>query len=97
RSLITTLWSVDDAATAQLMTYFYEGLSENLPKDIALQQAKLRLLEEENMPPFYWAAPIAVGDMRPIRESFWMYGVMGGLVILLLMGMFFYRRRSLRR
>jgi CHAT domain-containing protein len=91
RSLVTTLWSVDDAATAQLMTYFYEGLAEKLPKDIALQRAKLRLLEEENVGPFYWAAPIAVGDMRPIRSwNWWYWVVLIGLI--LLVGGWMYQR-----
>lgn len=93
RSLVTTLWAVDDKATAQLMAYFYEGLAANLPKDIALQQAKLRLLEEENVAPFYWGAPIAIGDMKPLRSSktrYWGIGI--GFLIMLAIG-FIYRKR----
>lgn len=93
RSLITTLWSVDDKATAQLMGYFYEGLAENLPKDIALQQAKLRLLEEENLPPFYWGAAIAVGDMRPLQTSkSWLWGIAS--LIVLIVGFAYWRRKK---
>ena len=67
RSLVTTLWQVDDARTAELMRYLYEGLEQGLAKDVALQQAKIRLMEEKDLAPFFWAAPIATGDMRPVQ------------------------------
>lgn len=96
RSLVTTLWSVNDAATAQLMTYFYEGLEENLPKDIALQKARLRLLEEENSPPFFWGAPIAVGDMSPIEKTDWYKAVFVSLLGILIGLIIFFRRKARR-
>ena len=48
RSLLATLWSVDDASSAQITQLFLENLKEGLPKNVALQQAKKTFLETAN-------------------------------------------------
>ena len=76
-STITSLWSVDDAQTARLMSLFYDNLKEGMPKDEALHQAKLTYLEQEDkIAPYFWAGFIPSGDMRPIyalqsKAGFW--------------------------
>lgn len=64
RSTLATLWSVNDRATAELMSDFYHELSDNnLPKAEAVRQAQLSLL---NNPwyrhPFYWAPYVLLGN-----------------------------------
>ena len=64
RSTLATLWSVNDRATAELMSDFYHELSdEHLPKAEAVRQAQLSLL---NNPwyrhPFYWAPYVLLGN-----------------------------------
>jgi tetratricopeptide (TPR) repeat protein len=45
RTVVASLWSVDDAATQKLMTRFYENLwQKKLPKLEALRQAQLSIL-----------------------------------------------------
>ena len=47
KTAVTSLWSVDDAATRVLMTEFYRNLWEKkLPKLEALRQAQLRMLRD---------------------------------------------------
>jgi len=47
RTVVTSLWSVDDAATQKLMTRFYENFwQKKLPKLEALRQAQLSILYE---------------------------------------------------
>lgn len=54
RSIVASLWSVDDQATATLMEAFYENLS-NQNKQEALRLAQLKT--RKAFPhPFYWAA-----------------------------------------
>lgn len=61
RSLIVSLWSVDDAATSEFFKYFYENLKEKkMPKASALRDAKLKLMKEKKYP-FYWAPFILIG------------------------------------
>lgn len=54
RSIVASLWSVDDRATAELMGAFYENL-RTLRKDEALRQAQSAT--RRTFPhPFFWAA-----------------------------------------
>ena len=66
KSVITTLWKVNDRSSKYFMQYFYDGLNKGLPKDVALQQAKLTLLERDYPDPFYWSGFIPMGDMKPV-------------------------------
>lgn len=85
RSLVTTLWSVDDRYTSELMVAFYAQLKTGITKDEALRAAKLQILTDHNLPPYYWAAPIAIGDMRPLEKQsswpwFWLWIVSGSVL-----------------
>lgn len=62
RSTIATLWLVNSDSTVQLISKFYEGLKNGLPKAEALRQAKLSLLSNPKYShPYYWAAFVLVG------------------------------------
>jgi CHAT domain-containing protein len=69
-SSIATLWKIEDGTAAEFMTAFYEELSLKIPKDEALRRAKLRYINYNGglfAHPFYWAAYVANGNMRPLR------------------------------
>lgn len=69
RSSLATLWPVEDRAMVELMRTFYDGLSEGLRKDEALQQAQLAYLDGHHgieASPFYWAALVLSGDVAPV-------------------------------
>ncbi len=73
RSIINTLWAVDDESTATLMIAFYEQLIKGVPKDVALQRAKLSYLQQlagkpEKLAPFYWAPSILIGEVSPLGK-----------------------------
>jgi len=73
KSLVTSLWKVDDSKTKDLLVNFYKQLKAGKPKDEALQQAKLDFLNKNRseggtfLHPFFWAGFIAIGDMGPIK------------------------------
>lgn len=72
KSIVTSLWQVNDAATASIMENFYQNLSQDAEKDAALRQAKLAYLERaDNLTahPFYWSAFIPVGNMEPLSDG----------------------------
>ncbi len=65
-SVVGSLWSVDDEATADLMHYFYRHLREGERKGRALQLAKIDMIRSGRIDPFYWGAFILVGDNSPL-------------------------------
>ena len=71
KSILTTLWVVDDAATKDLTKEFYVELKKGKTKDRALHLAKrshLKKNKNSRKHPFFWAAMIAVGDMSAIKD-----------------------------
>ncbi|MDX2246769.1 MAG: CHAT domain-containing tetratricopeptide repeat protein [Bacteroidia bacterium] len=72
RSMVTTLWRVNDAATMEIMQDFYRFLKEGKTKDEALREAKLLYLDRSDnllAHPYYWSAYVPMGDMAAIRSS----------------------------
>lgn len=74
RSVVATLWSVDDARHADLMSRFWKGIRQGMQKDEALHQAKLAYIAQhphDEAHPVYWAAATAWGNMRPVARQRW--------------------------
>lgn len=72
KSLLFTLWNVDDYASAELMTLYYSYLESGLEKDLALQAAQKTYLqknEETKNIPFFWAGFVVSGDVAPVYKS----------------------------
>jgi CHAT domain-containing protein len=61
RSLISSLWQVDDEATRDLMVNFYTNLS-TMSKDAALRQAQIKI-KRQYPDPYYWAAFLLTGSV----------------------------------
>jgi tetratricopeptide (TPR) repeat protein len=64
RSIIASLWKVDDRATAELMEHFYRAmLQDGLPPAAALRAAKVAMWKQERWKsPYYWAAFVLQGE-----------------------------------
>ncbi|HUI71834.1 MAG TPA: CHAT domain-containing protein, partial [Spirochaetia bacterium] len=63
KSVVASLWEVEDRPTEALMKCFYIHLSQGMDKASALRQAKLDLLKDFNdRPALYWAGFTLVGD-----------------------------------
>jgi CHAT domain-containing protein/Tfp pilus assembly protein PilF len=61
QAVMASLWSVDDAATKDLMVEFYQNINKGMSKGEALRQAKLSQIGRH---PFYWSPFILIGDAR---------------------------------
>lgn len=71
KSMITTLWSVNDAKTKELMNNFHLNLKQGDTKDVALWKAQNQYLKSNKgaaANPFYWAPFIGIGDMGKIKS-----------------------------
>ncbi|MEM8894688.1 MAG: CHAT domain-containing protein, partial [Bacteroidota bacterium] len=59
-SIIMSMWTVDDAATQELMTSFYEEWIKTGDKQQAFVSAQ-KILKEKWEAPYYWGAFVMVG------------------------------------
>lgn len=65
---LTSLWRVDDAATAELMICFYQALLGGQSKSASLRQAQIAMLHRK-IHPLYWAGFAVIGDGGPLPVS----------------------------
>lgn len=98
RSVMTTLWSIDDVANRDIMLDFY-AFHQNggRSKAAALRDAKLGHLNRSdryNAHPVYWAAFVSMGDMGGGRSWAWAVGL--GLLVVGL-GAYWWRRGRIGR
>jgi len=61
RGVVCSLWSVDDKATADLMTGMYRRLKDGIASGDALREAKLEMIKAGKAP-LYWAPFILIGE-----------------------------------
>ena len=83
-STLISLWAVDDCATSDVMILFYNELKKGKSKDEALQQAKIKYMEQvdkAHQHPYYWAAFVQMGSYSPInmenRFNRWQWLLLG--------------------
>jgi CHAT domain-containing protein/tetratricopeptide (TPR) repeat protein len=64
KSVVASLWKVDDRATAVLMADFYDGmLRKGMTPAAALRSAKLKMMSEKQWSaPYYWAGFVLQGE-----------------------------------
>ena len=62
-STLASLWNVRDSSTAQLMSWFYQELSQNKSKAEALRLAQVKLLHTPGyQAPFNWSPYVLLGN-----------------------------------
>jgi len=81
KSIVNSLWSVNDASTQLLVVDFYKGIKAGMPKSEALTLAKRRFLIRPETGskrdtswrlfrhPYYWSGFILIGDDTPLFSS----------------------------
>jgi len=61
KDIVMSLWSVDDQATEELMSSFYQEMKKEPIYAKALKAAKLKMIKEGKHP-FFWAAFVVSGE-----------------------------------
>jgi CHAT domain-containing protein len=65
--VISSLWNVDDKASAELMTHFYQALTseQRLRPAAALRAAQIEIWKQPHWSfPYYWAAFTLQGEWK---------------------------------
>jgi CHAT domain-containing protein len=98
KSVVASLWKVEDGATLELMRNFYGAMAyERLTPSAALRRAQIKLRENPQYgSPFYWAAFTVQGDFRSVPEiadgyPWWAYLL--PVLPLALIGFYLFRRK----
>ena len=96
KSIVVSLWDVNDKYTSYFMQSFYEYLSQGFDKSEALRKAKIFFRENYSANPYYWAAFVLSGDVSSIKvsgRSKILYALYLAALILLIGIVFYYLRR----
>jgi CHAT domain-containing protein/tetratricopeptide (TPR) repeat protein len=106
RSVVASLWDVEDAATAHLMEQFYGRLRAGVPIDEALRDAKLAMRRDGGITgqPFYWASFVVSGQARTpvvdgprataVRAGIWLALAAAAAALAVAMAVMAVRRRA---
>lgn len=99
-SILTSLWKIDEQSSAQIIENFYDYLKQGIPKDEALQKAKLDYLttaQGRTLAPQYWAGLVLIGDTSPIElqsSSNLVFWLSIGTVFFILLIVFLRKKRQ---
>ncbi|HLK65798.1 MAG TPA: CHAT domain-containing tetratricopeptide repeat protein [Bryobacteraceae bacterium] len=96
RSTVTTLWRVEDRATADFMQIFYQHLAGGETKSEALREAKLSFLNEggPHAHPRFWAAFVLSGDGQSPIQPVFRWSWVGAVVLAVAAQFMVFRFRS---
>lgn len=105
RSLVTSLWQVNDAATAEIMTAFYAYLSQGLSKSDALRLARLDYLrapgrKKSELHPAMWSGYVVIGNDAPVlfakpqKHRLFYILITGGIALLVILCAQLRRRKT---
>jgi len=95
KSIVVTLWDVNDKYTSYFMKEFYKQLASGKSKSEALKDAKLEFIKNYSANPYYWSAFVLSGNPSAIKleqASSFSFILILVIIILLAFGYFFIKK-----
>ena len=94
-SIVSSLWSVNNRSTADLLDWFYQNLRKNMTPGAALRQSKLAYIADPKInaarqSPYFWAGMVFMGaDRKTAPGGFqspfaWLFGGIAAAALLFL-------------
>jgi len=101
KSLVYSLWKVDETETNKLFDLFYSQIKKGVSKDVALYLAKIEYLKKAGpitANPRYWSGFVVSGNTSPFSFSpnYKLYIVGALAIIVLLILVIRYRKLLIR-
>jgi CHAT domain-containing protein len=103
KSIFTTLWSVNDHSTCNIIQSYYTYLQQGMEKDEALRLSKLDYIEKAShftAHPFLWSPYILIGDTDEVpclqknRAWMWIGGIIAAFLLLGGLAFFFSQKKK---
>lgn len=98
KSVLMSLWSVEDCSTSDIMENYYSYLQKGEKKNKALQSAKLDFIKNStklSSHPFYWAPFVQIGNIDSISFSSSLgYSFYIGIALTLLFIVYFFYNKK---
>ncbi|MFH2043162.1 MAG: CHAT domain-containing tetratricopeptide repeat protein [Acidobacteriota bacterium] len=69
RTVVSTLWPIEDRSAADMMRSFYGRLRRGESAADALRNAKRRMIDKGVSHPFFWSPYVLYGDFDPLGEK----------------------------
>jgi CHAT domain-containing protein len=97
QSVVMAMWEIEDKSGTEIIKGFYDNLRKGYSKSSSLRRARKQYLEEADQlrsHPYFWSSLVIYGSNEPIYYSRYLKAglLILGMVILLLAGVYFWRR-----
>jgi CHAT domain-containing protein len=95
KSVVSSLWNVNDQSTSDIMTNFYKNLKEGQTKSEAINNAKRTYLSNHSLSeqsPYYWSSFILIGDTGTLEMPSNLYLYYIGIAIVFLVILIFRKK-----
>ncbi len=86
QSVISSLWSIGDRSTSEIVESFYENLDNGQTKSMALHNAKLSYINNHTgsyISPHYWASFILLGEDDTVQNSSFNWWILFSVCVLI--------------
>ena len=98
KSIVVSLWDVNDKYTSLFMQSFYKYISDGFNKSEALRKAKIFFRKNYSANPYYWSAFVLSGDISKIdtlktSSSHYFFYILLGILVSIL-AIYFARRKT---
>jgi CHAT domain-containing protein len=100
KSVVSSLWEVNDQSTSDIMSDFYGNLKSGQTKLEAINNAKRTYLSNHSLSeqsPYYWSSFILIGDTGTIDISSNLYLYLVGIVLVFLTILIFRKKTKIYR
>jgi CHAT domain-containing protein len=100
KSIISSLWRVNEKSTGDILSQFYANLDDKTSKSKALHLAKKEFLQNGDalfQSPYYWAGLTYSGSDNTVileRNNSWLFLILAGLGFLIMALLFLFSNKS---
>ncbi len=102
KSVVVSLWEVNDKYTSKFMQLFYERLDEGFNKSKALRLAKIDFIKKYSANPYFWGAFVLsgnIGKLNIVKSAYsakYIFVILAIILLSIALVLFIKRKRQLK-